>query len=211
MKAQVTLEASTPILFNRMSEELLEELRTKVKTPRVRDITREDEAAPKLYTDGEGRIGVPMEMVLASLKHAGRQVVYSGRSKVSTATTTKLYGFFSIEGDELLLFEERSEWKPDVRRGRNPNGGEAVALCRPRIDRWKLVFDVWFDEGQVNLATIEQLFQIAGRSEGLADFRPNCGGNFGRFRITSLVEIDEAASNEADVSTNGHREVAAVG
>ena len=206
MKARVRLASASPILFNRMPEATLEGLRTKVKQQRVPDLTREQEAEPKLYTDDDGNIGITAEMMCASLKGAGRDVPFgTGRSKVSTATSTKLFGFFGIEQVFLPFEAGFTAWVPDVRRGKNPNGGEAVCLCRPKINIWALEFDVWYDENLVRLDTIESLFTIAGRTQGLGDFRPNCGGPFGRFRVESIVDVDESdVSSVADsVSSNG--------
>jgi hypothetical protein len=191
---EVTLTGVTPLLMNCLDEVTLENLRTKKTTPRNRDVSREVEAGAKLYRDEEGRIGIPTGNLMASLAEAGRDVVLSGRKKISTAKTTTLHGFFDIEQD-FMPFPEACQgelgdefpcgWVADVRRGVNPNGGEAVALCRPKFSSWSVTFICTIDTGIINEANVRTLMDQAGRFVGLCDFRPSKRGRFGRSEVTA--------------------------
>ncbi|HUC88352.1 MAG TPA: hypothetical protein VMR95_04390 [Candidatus Binatia bacterium] len=143
--------------MNPASEELIERLRTRTPAEKRRDWPAEEEASTKLYTDENGCIGIPVENLLASLVEAGRDIVLPGRKKVSTATSTHLYAFMSVEEQFLLFPEECQEWKVDKRRGRNPNGGEMVALVRPRFDHWSITFTCVIDNDQIDVSKIKQL------------------------------------------------------
>jgi hypothetical protein len=40
------------------------------------------------------------------------------------------------------------------------------------------------DEDEMPIETLKEIFDVAGRSVGIGDFRPAKGGPFGRFMIT---------------------------
>ena len=201
---QVTCTGISPLLMNPASDELIEQLRTKTTARKRTDWSAQEEAAVKLYVDDDGKCGIPVENLLASLVEAGRKVPLSGRTKVSTAKTTELFSFLSIDEQFMPFPDEFQDWRVDKRRGRNPNGGEMVALVRPRFDHWSITFTVNIDDTLINDVNVKSLIEIAGRSVGLCDFRPGCRGPFGRSMVTVWEPIDDLV----DVSGNGHRELA---
>jgi len=203
-RVRVTITGVSPLLMNPATEALIEQLRTRTPAQRRRDWTAEEEAGEKLYKNAKGLIGIPIENLLASLVEAGRSVTLTGRSKVSTATSTQLYAFLSAEEDFLPFPADYQHWQVDKRRGRNPNGGEMVALTRPRFDNWSVTVTLVIDESLIDLSKIRELFDIAGRSVGLCDFRPGCRGRFGRSAVTAWdVLTPKAPATTSRASTNG--------
>jgi len=194
VRLEVTCVGITPLLMNRMTEETLENIRTKAKKPKnaSRPAAPRDEAAPKVYLTKDGKPYLPTENLLACLIAAGQFVRLDGKRQVSTAKSTALPAFLSLEDPHLPLFVvktgESPDWEVDMRPGRNPNGGEAVCLVRPRFDQWGFRVNATVDLLEIGMQSVRELFEIAGKRIGLGDFRPQRKGMFGRFAITKWQE-----------------------
>lgn len=186
--------------MNRMSEaELLGLRRTGIKKSKSAPKPEKprDEAAPKVYLTRDGLAYIPTENLFSCLVQAGRMVRLEGKKQVSTATGTILPSFFDLTDEYLLLQNPDDphaapEWEVDLRQGRNPNGGEAVCLVRPRFDRWAFTCHAEVDLEEVAEAIVRDLFEKAGRKVGLGDFRPARRGPFGRF-VIDRWDLDRGA------------------
>lgn len=170
--------------------------------PKQKDRPAKVDAAEKIYReDGEeSRIGLPSEMLFASLVNAGRKVK-AGKTQISTAKTTTLPDIMSINDSFLPLINiapEREEefWRVDKRRGRLQDG-TAICVVRPRFDAWEFEVTVEFDRKKVNEGVIRQLFDAAGSGQGLGAFRPNCKGPFGRFEVVGWTVINSSHAEAA--------------
>lgn len=187
----VYCKGRSPLLMNRMSEaELLGLRRTGVKKSKSASKPEKprDEAAPKVYLTRDGQAYVPTENFFSCLVQTGTMVRLDGKRQVSTAKGTILPSFLELTDEYLLLQNPDDphaspEWEVDIRQGRNPNGGEAVCLVRPRFDRWAITVHAEIDLDEVAEAIVRDLFEKAGRKVGLGDFRPSRRGPFGRFVI----------------------------
>jgi hypothetical protein len=174
----------TPLLLNRMSEATLLGIREKRKKPKSAGPagTPREECEPKLYKTNDGVLYLPAEMAMACLITAGQFIRLDGKRQVSTAKSTLLPAFLSLH-DPFIPLDAPDGWQVDIRPGRNPNGGEAVCLCRPRFDRWGFTLHVQIDTAEIQESVIRELFDIAGRRCGLGDFRQNRRGIFGQFKV----------------------------
>ena len=195
--AKVKCVGVKPILMDPMTDEVLEGLRTGVRPNVRRDRPALDVARERIYRENgdKSSIGLPSEMLFASLVAAGRNVK-NGKKQVSTASTTTLPDFFSIQ-DLFLPFsnvkkgkKEGESWKVDKRRGRLKDG-TAVCIVRPRFDKWEFEVIVEYDEKKADESIIKDLFANAGSAQGLGAFRPNCKGPFGRFKVASWKELSK--------------------
>lgn len=195
MRVCATLGSISPLLMNPMTDEVLEGIRTKTSPPKRTDWTREEEASTKLYRDN-GSIGIPSLNLFACLVEAGRLVKVNGK-QISTASSTTLPSFLSIE-EFFLPFKGNPKWVADLRRGTNEKG-QAVPIVRPRFDNWKIDATLEIDEKEVNEDTVRTLMDIAGKKVGLCDFRPNKKGPFGRFMLTSWVQLDGSRNGKTTV------------
>lgn len=207
----VYCEGVSPLLMNQVTDDLLEELRTKNPRPKVRDLSRRDQAALCIYRETEdGPIGIPVTNLFSCLAEAGRDVPLGGMRKVSTAGSTKLSSILTIHELFMPLVLKLKDgfapitdegWVPDVRRGRNPKDGVMVAICRPRFDKWGFRFTADLDTDTANEAILRKLIEIGGRAPGLCDFRPGTKGQFGRFKIVSMKKIaGEETTPETEVN-----------
>lgn len=212
VRVEVYVEGKKPYLMNPATQELLEALRTGIHEPVVKDRPRRDVAAGKICRVDD-RIGVPAENLFSCLVEAGRQVDLKPRQKISTRESTQVPSFLEIE--ELFLsfeiegdtdYNPETVWVDDMRRGRLPKDGTAVAIVRPRFDRWGFKVHITVDTSILKTDRVKELFLIAGRSVGLGDFRPSCRGPFGTFAVRRWTVLDEAEVEvtPAAVSVNGN-------
>lgn len=219
VRVEVYLEGKKPYLMNPATETLLESLRTGVHPPLIKDRPRQEVAAEKIYRNGS-RIGIPAENLFACLVEAGRQVDLKARMKISTKESTQLPSFlemedlflaFEVEGDES--YDAEMSWETDMRRGRLPKDGTMVAIVRPRFNRWGFRIRITIDTSIINTNKVRMLFDLAGRSVGLGDFRPSCRGPFGTFAVKRWTVLEgeetketrELVAARANVSTDGSK------
>ena len=200
----LTCRGITPLLCNRMSESTLEGLRTKIKKPKAANIgttrTPREEASEKVYLHG-GKSAVPGENLMSCLISAGAFIRLDGKRMISTAKSTLLPGFMSLLTPVIMLVDpddlkQEAKWEPDVRKGTNPNGREAVAICRPRWDRWAFSAQIEIETDEIGENAIRELWDKAGRRIGLGDFRPQRKGIFGRFVVEKWARVEEAKAAE---------------
>lgn len=211
VSVEVYLEGKKPYLMNPATDELLEALRTGVHAPVVKDRPRREVAGGKICRVGK-KIGVPSEYLFACLVEAGRQVDLKPRQKISTKESTQVPSFleieemffpFEIEGDED--YDPEAVWVDDVRRGCLPKDGTAVAIVRPRFNQWGFKVHITVDESILKADRVKELFNIAGRSVGLGDFRPSRRGPFGTFVVKrwTVLSGKDAEVTPAAASVNG--------
>jgi hypothetical protein len=186
-------------MFNRMSEEVLEGVRDKtLKKKFSTKPTPRDEAAGKIYnTNDKKQPYVPVEMLMSCLIGGGLYIKLDGKRQMSTSKSTLLPGFISIEEHHMPLLNpvnnKAAAWEVDMRQGRNPNGGEAVCIVRPRFDTWRVNFSLLIDTEQIEEKRIRELVDISGRRLGLGDFRPQRKGIYGQFKVSCWEAQKETA------------------
>jgi hypothetical protein len=203
MIINVSCRGLTPLLMNRMSESTLEGLRTKQKAPKAANVgttrTPREDAEPKVYSHG-GKPILPGENLMACLIAGGCFVRLDAKRQVSTGKSTLLPGLMTLLDMMLPLYEpdsrKQARWEADVRQGKNPNGGEAVCICRPRFDAWAFECRIDIDDKEIGENAIRHLWDLAGRRVGLGDFRPARKGIFGQFVVEKWVRVEERAAAE---------------
>lgn len=190
----------SPVLFDRMTDETLEELQTGVRAKKPRDLSPREIAIVKVYRETyedkeaeteNGPIGMPQEM-LFSCSVAGGRNVKNGKKQISTLKTTTLPDFMTIQEFFIPLTYQGKpvtdqNWIADRRRGRLDNG-VAICITRPKFPAGtEFEFTVEYDETKADESVIKALVTTSGSSQGIGSFRPNCKGPFGRFRIKDKV------------------------
>ena len=185
----VKCEGITPLLMDRMSSETLEELRTGNRAVIDKTRSKEEICKGKIYRDEEGRIALPVQNIFAAMNGGARFIQYDTKRKLATASSTLLPLVMEILDGEFVLLEGNLEWKPDERRGRLPNG-PAISIVRPKFNDWGFTISLEIDEDEgIKFDKIREVLHKAGRAQGLCAFRPECKGNFGKFRIVSTEEV----------------------
>ena len=75
-------------------------------------------------------------------------------------------------------FKDKNYYQAMVRVGQS-----TILRTRPIFHDWVIDFSITFDANVMNGAAIIQAANDAGRLVGLCEWRPERGGNFGRFRV----------------------------
>jgi hypothetical protein len=189
-RIEMTVKGITPLLVNRMTPEQLDGLRHPGGRRKKFTVPKEprEEAEGKVYATHDGKPYLPTENLMACLISAGMYIKLDGKRQMSTAKSTLLPGFLSIEDPFLLLLNSGgapAAWEVDMRQGRNPNGGEAVCIIRPRFDSWSFRASLLADTDSISENMIRELVDIAGSRIGLCDFRPQRRGIYGKYKVTN--------------------------
>lgn len=187
VKVKVTLTSKgNGLLMNPMTEDLLDELAgVKSKAVSDKDTPLADRAAKKVIRNEDNEIGLPVEYILAALINAGRHVK-NGKDKISTAVSTTLYEFLSINESFLPFANQENNWKIDKRRGVLNNAGKsvAVAIIRPLFKQWETSLIIEVDTTVMSTDVVKKIFETAGSKIGVGDYRPAKKGPFGMFSVT---------------------------
>lgn len=233
MIVRIRLEGITPMLQNRAGDEVLDSLW--VAQGGVLDEGELQQKSNKgkgyrqycyqycLYRGPNGEYGVPAQNLFASLRGGGRRVKLEGMTRISSKDSTLLTGALTILED-FLPFEQQdpagyksefpfgsSCWVPDRRRGQASNSAKKamVPVIRPRFNKWSLWVTVDIDKSEIPEDKIKRVFEKAGRTSGIGDFRPSTNGPFGQFKVTEWQVVD--ATDDEEVSeTNPVGELTAI-
>ena len=192
----VTVQGISPILFNRMSEDALLNLRLRKKKSKGLAQTEETPRAiaeKALYQDDKGPF-LPAEMLMACLVGGGAYCRLDGKRQMSTARSSVVPGFLEVMESKFHITP--AQWEVDLRQGRNPNGGEAVCLIRPRFDKWEFVATLRIDTDQVSEQQVRELVDISLMRCGMGDFRPARKGVFGK----SVVRCWEVQKDDVPIA-----------
>jgi len=63
-------------------------------------------------------------------------------------------------------------------------GKSRIVKARPKIEKWKLSFDLVYNEKLIRPEVIKESLEDGGERIGILDFRPAKLGNFGMFKVT---------------------------
>lgn len=200
LRIRVKIGNISPLLMNPMTDETLTMLRDRKRKQVKTDWTPEAEAATKRFIDPDGDVSIPATNLLACLVGAGRKVKV-GKVQLSTAETSMVPALISIEEEYLKLngngsgVEKNPPFVVDKRRGCNPADGVAVCLIRPKYPHWGFECTIQVDTSDIlGEGDAKKLFEVAGKYQGLGDFRPSKRGPFGRFEVQEWTVIDDGKS-----------------
>ena len=192
MELKVKFESTTPLLMhsNRGANPLNPQVQEKKAITSKRNKTDEDHALLAaidwklgIYYDEELKQPyIPAEMVEACLREAAKKnklgtIVKKGGMRVKEDKIPLEYDgprdLESLYGDGATEFV-------DVRTGKL-NGGSSVLICRPRFNRWNMVFTLTTDDSKLNEQEVKTILENA-QEQGIGDYRER----YGRFAYTIL-------------------------
>lgn len=134
------------------------------------------------YWHDEIGLYIPAENVEATLVN-GAKVNKKGKDIEKYCSVTDLYIPFSygenLTREQLISnYEYRDTRVMTVMRSK-------VMRTRPRFDQWQIVFNLMYDEDNIDIDTIINAMEYAGQYVGLCDSRPK----YGKF-VSTVEEID---------------------
>lgn len=176
-KINVTIEGTTPILFNRFRDTAIEG-KSKKRTGAMEESDIED----KLYLDEKKKVQLPAVYLKNSITEAAKQFKIQGKNK---ATYSKIVG---SSVDVMPFYIEFKAGKYEVFRisAVNPMTKGRMMVSRPRFNEWSASFQVILNDSQVDSSVIKEIIDHAGKYVGVGDWRPEKKGMFGKFMVTSF-------------------------
>lgn len=140
-----------------------------------RDIQEEYEGA--FYRLPNGKYGMPA----AGIKNAA----VSACRFIEGVPMTKAKGSFFVKDIANGLVEIKGEPTMDERIVRVGTFGNKKPMTRyrPRFDEWSCTFDVIYTPNILSAEQLMNLFETAGFSVGLCEYRPEKSGNMGMFHV----------------------------
>lgn len=152
--------------------------------------TPREQAEKKLYTSLTGEFCIPQPNLLRCLIDGGA-FHKVGKSQVTTAKKSLLYGAVDVEGTDILI-DHKEPWRVDTRAVRIPSTGGRILAHRPMFDDWALSFTAVVDTTIIGAKLFRAIVDDAGQRIGLGDFRPATKGPYGRFVVTRWEEAQIA-------------------
>lgn len=180
--AVVTIVGDSPLLVNKFSEkskrEMLEKQTKKAKGAKeARDPMAEIEAAT--YRLPNKKFGIPA----SGLKNCA----VSACKFIDGVPMTRAKGAFFVmeDADGLVELKTDSGLEIDERMvAIGPFGKKTkMSRFRPRFDDWSVTFKVLYDPDLLSAEQLLNLYERAGFSVGLCEYRPEKSGSMGMFHV----------------------------
>jgi len=177
--ARLRIVGVSPLITHRFSEKAKKQIRDKKagNKKKNRDVTDpEAEFMEACYFLSDGGYGFPV----TGLKDCIRR---GGHKDLGIPMTLVSRGFF-IHADESDLIRIDCEAGPKMREDPVRVGmGSTDLRYRPEFSRWGMTINFEFDTEWLTLETIAALVERGGFGIGIGEWRPEKGGEYGRFKL----------------------------
>lgn len=179
---KVTIEGKTPLLLNAFTDEAQQQATqgTRLATVGNKGTPRE-QAEKKLYRDARGNPVIPQPNLFRCIMDAGK-FFKAGKSKVTTQKSSLIPSCVELNEIDYRI-EHVEPWEVDSRPVRIPSTGGRIVAHRPLFNDWRISFVIGLDETVLSESLLRDIVDKAGSAIGLGDFRPDCKGPFGKFRV----------------------------
>jgi hypothetical protein len=189
---KVEITGITALMHHKMTDEqlfgLLGARASKKKTKEVR--TPREIAEQHAYKTKDGKYYIPLSYVSGAFAQIASDYKQSNSQRKSYKAIAG--GIFRPLNESAILLtkdgKEIKDFEVDVRKATNHQRG-AVAVCRPRFDDWKCLFEVAIDEGLIAPEIVLEMLNDAGKRSGIGSFRVSKSGYFGQFSVTNFQEM----------------------
>lgn len=188
---RLKINGITPLMHHRMREEdLFGLLATKggkkkdkeQKTPR-------ELAASYAYQNKDGTFYVPSKMISSAFAVTASD--YKQKNSIRKSYKAIAGGIFRPLEDRSTIKDETGvpvkDFEVDIQKATNHQKG-AIAVCRPRFDRWNIELNVTIDDDLISPETTLDILNDAGKRAGIGSFRVQRGGYFGQFQVVEFAE-----------------------
>lgn len=180
--ARVTLVGVTPLLVHQFSEkskrEIEEKHALKAKNKKgARDPMAEYQSSLYTYPGKKNTYGIPT----GGIKNCA---VTACKFIDGFPMTLARGSFHVLDNGSGLIPIKGSKPRMDSRMV-NIGGFKKIKTPRYRgiFDKWAVTFDVKYNEGVISAEQLVNLYENAGFSVGLCEFRPEKNGNLGMFEV----------------------------
>ena len=180
------IKGTSPLIMHQWSEKAKREMREKQqdgkKTKGREKRVPADEAKAATYTTADGEIGIPGMAFKSALVSAAHKDIGIEKTLVRKAlflVTTDPDKVLPITGSEPTVREDM------VRVGM----GSADLRYRPEFVEWQCLIELEVDSELLQRDDVLALVDRAGFGVGICEWRPEKGGEYGRFEIDRTVPI----------------------
>lgn len=175
-KAEVTITGISPVLMNRFPLE---------GSPAGMDKRpKEEQAEHVAYRDpASGELCMPSKNIYVALISAAAYTKWKGVSTLKKPVAASVF----VKPD--LVSYGTKNYIIDSQPVRNPTTGGKIIKHRPRINDWKLTFQLEWDDALVSDTQMKKVVEDMGKLVGLSDYRPENCGPFGRFVVSEWKQI----------------------
>ncbi len=175
-----TIEGRSSLIQHKWSEKAKEQMRAKhagkkTKNREVRDPVKEGQDAT--YYTVNGLYGIPVKALKASIIGAAHKDLGIEKTLVRKAL------FIPCDDGNDILPMECSE--PILREDYVRVGQSTDLRYRPEFHKWSVTFDLEYDADLLTVDDIANLINRAGFGVGLCEWRPEKGGENGRFKLVT--------------------------
>lgn len=191
---KVKIKGITPLLHHKMTNEQLMGL-LGAKSSKKKDkviLTPREIAETHAYKSEEGEYQLPTSYLCGAFAAASGDFKQSNSSRKSYKSIAG--GIFRPQQEFVTLTNEKGKalknFEVDIKKATNHLRG-AVAVCRPRFDRWEAEFDVQIDDELISPETANHILTESGRRVGVGSFRVSKGGFYGQFLVEEWKELKE--------------------
>lgn len=189
---EIGIEGISPLLMHAWTEKAKRMMamtapRRKIEAGKLKGIPRDPEAealASAYYTDS-GEYGLPLTAFKGSL-------INTAHKDEGVEKTVIRKSIFIPTNDSNLCVPISYEKEPYVRTDMVRVGmGSTDMRYRLCFEQWKASFTLFVDTARLSIENVIILADKAGFSTGVGDWRPQTGGEMGRFRVDTAVPVRE--------------------
>jgi hypothetical protein len=180
------IRGTSPLIMHQWSEKAKREMRDKQqqgkKTKEREKRVPADEAKAATYTTADGEIGIPGMAFKSALVSAAHKDIGIEKTLVRKA-------LFLVTNDPDKVLPITGS-KPTVREDMVRVGmGSADLRYRPEFVEWQCLIELEVDSELLQRDDVLALVDRAGFGVGICEWRPEKGGEYGRFEIDRTVPI----------------------
>lgn len=179
------IRGTSPLIMHQWSEKAMREMREKQqgKKTKVRELRDpKGEAKAATYTTDDGSIGIPGMAFKSALVTAAHKDI-----GVEKTLVRKALFLVTDDGNKVLPIDCET---PIVREDCVRVGmGSADLRYRPEFRKWKCMIRLEVDSDLMQESDVLSLVDRAGFGVGICEWRPEKGGEFGRFEIDPDVAV----------------------
>ena len=180
------IRGTSPLIMHQWSEKAMREMRDKQqggKKTKTRELRKpEEEAKAPTYVTDDGDIGIPGMAFKSALVTAAHKDIGIEKTLVRKA----LFLRTTDSGKVLPITCSPPTVREDcVRVGM----GSADLRYRPEFTQWSCAIEMEVDSELLQADSVLALVSRAGFGVGICEWRPEKGGEYGRFEIDPTVPV----------------------
>lgn len=174
-KAKVTIEGTSALMMKRYPTTPIEgfEKKPPEEQAEISAYRIPGSKTRELYIPG---VAIQRAMVKAAAYSKGR-----GRASLQKVTAACLM----VDPEYVGL--GTNKFVVDSRPVVVPATKGRIMRHRPRIDKWKVNFNVEWDETLMDEPQVKRIVEDMGKRVGLLEFRPACNGPYGRSKMVKFI------------------------